>query len=155
MGRLTDAFPLGALVGLDTMAFIYHIEQAPPYAAVVRPFFEALEQGALRAVTSVLTLMELAVRPLQMQRPEVADDYELLLVHFPNLTIVDVDRTITRRAAELRAAYRLRPADALQVGTALAAGAGSFVTNDRTLSRVEGLQIVLIDDYVDRRPECA
>ena len=119
MGELTDAIPRGSLVGIDTAVFIYQIEAAPTYRHVVGPFFAALARGEYRGVTSVIALMEIAVRPLQLERPEVADDYELLLVTYPHLTVTDIDRWIARRAAELRAQYRLRPADSLQAGETL------------------------------------
>ncbi|MGH2350672.1 MAG: type II toxin-antitoxin system VapC family toxin, partial [Chloroflexota bacterium] len=102
MDGLTAAIPTVAPVGIDTIAFIYHIEASPAYRGIVGPLFVALAGGSFRAVTSVLTLMEIAVRPLQVQRPEVADDYELLLLNYPNLTIVDIDRQIARHAADLR-----------------------------------------------------
>jgi predicted nucleic acid-binding protein len=56
---------------------------------------------------------------------------------------------VARRAAQLRARYRLRPADALQVATALVHGATAFVTNDRSLTRLRpALDVVLLDEFV-------
>lgn len=63
--------------------------------------------------------MELTVRPWQVGQPEVASRYEATLACFPNLTLVDVTRPVARQAAQLRAAYRLRPAGAIQAATAL------------------------------------
>ncbi|RLI50309.1 MAG: hypothetical protein DRP09_20055, partial [Candidatus Thorarchaeota archaeon] len=40
---------------------------------------------------------------------------QTLLVHLSHLTPVDVTRDVARYAAQLRAHYRIRPADALQV----------------------------------------
>jgi predicted nucleic acid-binding protein len=61
---------------------------------------------------------------------------------------MDVDRRIARHAAELRARYRrLRPADSLQVATALEAGAGFLLTNDRGLGIVPELRVLLVDDF--------
>ena len=147
MGGLTEAIPHGTLVGIDTAAFIYQIEAAPPYSEIVAPFFAALARGAFRAVTSVISLMEIAVRPLQLQVPEVADDYELLLVTYPHLTVASIDRWIARQAAELRAQFRLRPADSLQVATAINAQASIFLTNDRTIERVQDIRVLLVDDF--------
>lgn len=148
MGQLVAAIPPGSLVGVDTAAFIYHIEAAPKYQGAVQPFFEAVARGDFRAVTSVISLMEIAVRPLQLKQPEVADEYEVLLLTYPNLTVVDVDRHIARRAAELRARYRLRPADSLQVATGIEAGATAFVTNDQDLARLPDIQVLLIDSFL-------
>jgi predicted nucleic acid-binding protein len=78
----------------------------------------------------------------------VRRDYEVLLVHFPHLTLADVTRDVVRRAAQLRARYRLRLADALQVAMALVHGATAFVTNDRQLRPlVPLLEIFILDDF--------
>ena len=75
-------------------------------------------------------------------------DYEVLVVHFPHLTLADVTRDVARRAAQLRARYRLRPADGLQVATALVHGATAFVTNDRQLRPLMPvLDIFILDDF--------
>lgn len=97
---------------------------------------------------STVALMELTVRPWQLDRPDVARDYEAALSHFPNLTVADVTRPVAQEAARLRAAYRLRPADALHVATAVVHGATAFVTNDRDLARLDEVQVVLVSDLV-------
>ncbi len=138
------------MVGLDTSAFIYHLEGASPYAECTSSVFDELACGSFRGVTSVLTLMELSVKPLQMGRSDVADEYEVLLVNFPNLLIVDLNRDTVRSAAELRANYRLWPADALQIAACPEAGATAFLTNDRVLRRVAELEVVLLEDLLLR-----
>jgi len=83
----------------------------------------------------------------------VAREYEVLLAHFPHLSLMDVTRDVARRAAQLRAEYRLRPAGALQNGTALVHGATAFVSNDRALLRLTPtLDVVILDDLVASDP---
>jgi predicted nucleic acid-binding protein len=135
-------------VALDTSVFIYHLENVARYSDVVGKLMDAIEGGTLHGVTSAITLMELAVRPLQLNRPDIAAEYEVLLQNFPNLTIMDVDRNVLHRAAVLRAVHRLKPPDAIQVGTCLAAGATAFVTNDKMLRRVSGCEVILLDDML-------
>lgn len=138
-----------ACVGLDTSPFIYHIEGVARYATVVGIVFDELVRGTFAGVTSVLTLMELTVKPLQLGFADVADEYEMVLSTFPNLTIAGFDSATARRAAELRAIYRLRPADALQVAACLQNGAMAFLTNDKGLRRVsDEIQMMLLDDFV-------
>ena len=61
--------------------------------------------------------------------------------------MADVTRDVARQAAQLRARYRLRPVDAIQVATALVYRATAFVTNDATLARLApALDVVLLDD---------
>jgi len=136
-------------VGLDTSPFIYHIEGASRYVSAVGIVFDELIRGTFAGVTSVLTLMEVTVKPLQLGFADVADEYEMILSTYPNLTVVGFDQTTARRAAELRAIYRLRPADALQVAACLQNGATAFLTNDKGLRRVsEEIQVMLLDDFV-------
>lgn len=135
-------------VGLDTSVFIYHIEGTVRCAEPAGVALDELARGAFAAVSSVLTLMEIVVRPLQVGRPDVAEEYEVLLANFPNLAVAAIDRPTARRAAELRARHRLRPADALQVAACLEQGATAFLTNDRELRRVTEIQVLLLEDFV-------
>lgn len=97
--------------------------------------------------------MELTVRPWQLNQPEIAARYEAALACFPNLSLVDVTRDLVRQSAQLRATYRLRPADALQVATALVSGATLWVTNDRDLTRLSAvLAVLVLDDLVGEIP---
>lgn len=147
MGRIGKRIDRHAIVGLDTSIFIYHLETHPDYQSLTQELLEGVEQGRWQAVTSTVTVMELTVRPWQLDRPVVAREYEALMAHFPNLTLVDVTREVARRAAQLRARYRIRPADALQVATALVHRATAFVTNDGFLMRLAPLlDVVLLDD---------
>jgi len=73
----------------------------------------------------------------------------VLLVHFPHLVLADVTRDIARRAAQLRARYGVRPADALQAATALLHRATAFVTNDHRLSCLSSeLDVLVLDDFI-------
>jgi len=148
LGALTETLRRHDRVGFDTSIFIYQLEDSPQYAALSDEALGALSGGTFKGVTSILTLMEVGVRPLQLGRDDVTDEYELLLSTFPNLLIVDLDRACARRAAQLRATYRLRPADSLQVAACLHHGATALLTNDKGLRRVQELQVVILDDFV-------
>jgi len=149
MGLVSDRLATHRLIGLDTAVFIYHLEAHPVYQPLTQELLAGVESGQWAAVTSTVTLMELTVRPWQLGHPAIAREYEALLVHFPHLTLSDVTRDVARRAAQLRAHYRLRPADAIQMATALAHSATAFVTNDRQLVRLSALlDVVVLDDLV-------
>ncbi|MEM3433073.1 MAG: PIN domain-containing protein [Candidatus Methanomethyliaceae archaeon] len=75
----------------DTMVFIYYLGDHPRYAALLQPLFQAWEEGRAEGVTSVLTLLEILVKPLREGRPEVARDYRDLLTTYPELALVPVD----------------------------------------------------------------
>jgi predicted nucleic acid-binding protein len=48
----------------------------------------------------------------------------------------------------LRATYRLRTVDAVQIATALEHGATAFLTNDRRLRHVDEVTITLLGDHL-------
>jgi predicted nucleic acid-binding protein len=136
-----------SVVGLDTSVFIYHFEAHPRYLPLTQELLTGVQEGQWTAITSTITIMELTVHPWQMGRSSVAREYEALLIHFPNLMLVDVNRDVARRAAQLRAHYNVRPADALQVAATLLEGATAFVTNDRKLARLsQEIDIIVLDD---------
>jgi predicted nucleic acid-binding protein len=137
-------------VGLDTPVFIYHIEGTARFAEPAGVALDELAGGAFAGVTSVLTLLEIAVKPLQLGRPDVAEEYEVLLANYPNLAVTAIDRPTAHRAAELRATHRLRPADALQLAACLEQGATAFLTNDRELQRISELQVLILEDFLAR-----
>jgi predicted nucleic acid-binding protein len=67
--------------------------------------------------------------------------YESLFTESAGVVVLDIDMDIARRAAELRAKYGVRTADAIHLATALAAGASAFVTTDRRLARVKEIEV--------------
>ena len=85
-------------IGVDTPIFIYHLQGTTHLAGLAGMALDALAEGAFTGVTSVVTLMEIAVKPLQMRRPDVAEEYEVLLANYPNLVIAALDRPTARRS---------------------------------------------------------
>ena len=149
MVRLREKLAGAGVVGLDTSIFIYQLEVNPTYATLTKTVFENLEAGKFQGVTSTITLMELTVLPWRMGHENIAREYEALLVNFPNLSIVDVDRNAARLAAKLRADYSVSPADALQVAASLQGGAKAFLTNDKRLTGLGTvIEILILDDFV-------
>jgi hypothetical protein len=63
VGKLTEVLLQHSLIGIDTSAFIYQLEDSATYAGVSNEALDALAQGVFQGVTSILTLMEVTVRP--------------------------------------------------------------------------------------------
>jgi predicted nucleic acid-binding protein len=149
MGGLGERLKSIAVVGLDTAVFIYHFERNPRYFSLTEELFSGLEAGDRKGVTSSITLLEIIVKPLALDRQDIARKYEALLMNFPNLDIIDLDRDVIRQAARLRAEYRIRPPDALQVSVSLLYGAEIFITNDGHLKRLKDeIEVIILDDFV-------
>lgn len=135
---------------LDTCVWIYHFEQNTAFGKAADDVIEQLESGEFQAVASELTLLELIVKPLQMGRQDAADDYETLLSYFPNLTLEPISREILLEAAALRARYRVRTPDAIQLATAFKSGATLAITNDEGWQHVGGIETLLLADLITR-----
>jgi len=90
--------------------------------------------------------MELFVGPLQAS--QATDAYFDFLLRFPNLKCVTVDVATAQGAALIRARYKIKPPDALIIGTAVTAGADLIVTNDVSWVGISPKPVVLLGDYV-------
>ncbi len=139
MDRIIDSLSSHSRIGLDTSVFIYHFEEHGNYIPFTTTILDGIQSGKWNGVTSVITLMEINVLPLRLERNTVAQTYETLLVNFPNLQIVDVNRDIARKAAQLRASYNLKPADALHIATSIIGGVTAWISNDKTHMRVSDI----------------
>jgi predicted nucleic acid-binding protein len=133
---------------IDSSVWVYHFEQHPEFGSAAGRVIEALEEGAFHAVISELTLLELTVRPLQLGRQDVADEYELLLDYFPHVELEPVSRDVLLGAAALRARYRLRTPDAILLATGIRSGATAAITNDDgwRVSAPAGIETVLLGE---------
>ena len=135
-------------VHLDSNILIYFIEKNPKYHALIIPIFRWIDEGRLKAVSSTLSVLEVLVHPLRQNRPDLAADYRTILLGNPNLTIVSVDTAVAELGASLRATSSYRIPDAIHLATALKCGAEIFLTNDRRLRSVNGLEVIMLDDFV-------
>lgn len=131
---------------IDTSIWIYHFEQNPKLAALAGRVIESLEAGKFRGIASELTLLELTVRPLQLGRQDVADDYEVLLGYFPNLELQPISREVLLEAAGLRARHRLRTPDAIQIATGVRYGATLAITNDQGWRDQPVIETLILSD---------
>lgn len=135
-----------AAIGFDTAPFIYFIERHPAYIAVMREILRRVDTGIIAGYSSTITLAEVLTLPYQAQDTLLAHRYHSLLLHSRNFMIVPVDAAIAVTAAELRARYRLRTPDALQLATAKEVGCDAFLTNDHALKRVRDIPVLLLDE---------
>lgn len=136
----------GHKVGLDTAPLIYFTEQNGAYLEMVDPFFEALGKGELQVVTSVMTLLEVLVRPFRDGNLTLAQTYREFLLNTTDVAIYDVSQEIAEEAARLRALYKVRTPDSVQLATAIHEKATFFLTNDIVLASLPDIKILVLDD---------
>jgi predicted nucleic acid-binding protein len=134
----------GSTVGLDTGPLIYYIEEHPTFLDKIKPFFEAAERNEFRIVTSYVTLIEVLVHPLREGRPELAEEYRKIFLQSPALSAIPLDEGIAEEAAGLRARHNIRTPDAIQLATAIRAGASWFLTNDAELANFSEIPVLVL-----------
>ncbi len=137
----------GKIIGLDTSPLIYFIEEHPGYLDTVSGFFKAMERGDFTVVTSTVTLMEVLVHPLRKNNASLTAEYRDILLH-STLYTQELTNPIAEQAAQLRASYSLRSPDAIQIATAMHAGASHFLTNDIRLPKIAALKMLFLDEIV-------
>jgi predicted nucleic acid-binding protein len=153
LGNLEGALPPGDRILLDTTALASYFDAGEATHPVARHVVEELVgTGRNAAIVSMVTAMELLVRPLRVS-PAGQHTVLTFLRHHPNLTAVSLDLEMAQSAAMLRALHRFKPPDALVIGTGLACRVGHLVTNDfewakRLDSSAGGIRVCTLADHL-------
>lgn len=136
----------GKIVGLDTAPLIYYIEENPRYLPILVPFFEALDRREFSIVTSTITLLEVLVHPIRQNNQQLVQQYRTILSNVTGIEMFPLDINISEHAAQLRGKYNIRTPDAIQMATAIHAGATCFLTNDVALPEIPNLQMLFVEN---------
>ncbi len=146
MGKLRPLIS-GRVVAFDTAPLIYYIEENLDYLHLVEELFELIDADAAQGLTSVLTLLEVLVKPMREGKDEISDSYRTILKNSANITIYPIGAAVCETAAELRSKYTwLRTPDAIQIATALEHGGDLMVTNDDRWKRVAEIEMIILSD---------
>ncbi len=138
------------IAGLDTMTFIYSMEAGKLYTPLLKSIFYYIEGGFAKGITSIITLLEILVKPIKDQNIKAIKDYKFLLNNFPNLKMVNIDPEIAEKGAELRARYGIRIPDALQIASAIENHATIFISNDNKLKKVKEIEVAVLKEITDQ-----
>ncbi len=86
-------------------------------------------RDSLRGYYSVVSAVELLVRPIRTSQERFTFMYSFLL-EYPSLTVLPMDLTVAVQAANLRASSNIPLPVAVVVASGLLAGCEAIVTND-------------------------
>lgn len=146
MGQLN--FSPSSQIYLDTVTIIYSIERFPEYVALLDPMWQQLQVGSLQIITSEITLLETLVMPIRQSNTDLIMRYERLLTA-SEVSLIPIDQTILKSAANLRATTNLKTPDAIHAATALNMGCSLFLTNDSGFRAIPGLSVVVLKDVLN------
>jgi predicted nucleic acid-binding protein len=146
--KLRRAIEKHKTIGLDTAPFVYYIEDIAPYADLLDPVFSLLEKHDLRAVTSTVTFAEILTKPFADKNFSLADEIKFTLKSFSSLSVASIDEKLAEAAALIRARHAIRLPDALQIAAAIQGEATLFITNDKRLKKVHGVEALVLSDFL-------
>jgi predicted nucleic acid-binding protein len=133
---------------LDSSCFIYLVENHPKYYVTVGNFISNARENDCVLFTSVITTAEVLVKPKKDENEALIKDF-LDTLNALNFVVLNIDFTIAKLSATLRAKYSfLKGLDSLQIASALSFGGTKFLTNDRQLSRITEIEIILIEELI-------
>ena len=134
-------------IGIDSNVVIYALEGSGPESETARAIFDLLATGACSGVLSILGLVEVLVGPARHPGDALVQRYADELLDLEGLEIIPIDRDAAIEAAHVRAGGTPL-ADAIHLASARTSGASAFVTNDRRLEALPGLEVITLPDLV-------
>ncbi len=147
MGSLT--LPDSGSIYLDANGFIYSVEHIEPYAALLKPVWQAAADRDIQVVSSELVILETLVKPLREEDNQLVKIFEELLFNTREVQLVPTTADIWEDAARIRAASGLKTPDAIHAASALASEAALLLTNDPHFRRLEALPVVILDELLE------
>ena len=88
------------------------------------------------------------MQPYRLADIDRVNGFYALFSTYPHLEWLAPTLEIADMGARFRAEYGLRTPDAIQAATALNGGASGFVSNDPAFQRIEGLEVMILDDLL-------
>ena len=133
----------------DTAPIIYFIEEHKDFGKITDEIFKLIEDNFdYHAFSSVITLTEVLTQPLKKSRRDIVEKYRQFLLNSSNFIIYSIDPIIAEKAAELRAKYSIMTPDAIQFAIGIENNATLFITNDKKLKKLKGIEVLILDEYV-------
>lgn len=137
-------------VFIDTSPIIYHIEGNLQYGKSTELLFNLVDDEKIRMVISTIVLSECLVLPFRKQEDNLVATYLELLLYSDQVIRVDINSEVALKIAKLRADNSsLKSPDASNITAAMYAGCDYFVTNDKKLLKIQGLnqlKVILLED---------
>ena len=130
----------------DTNFFIYLVEGIEPYRQRVTRVSNLVAQQAITGITSDITLAEALVVPHRTGNVDLALAYKRLFLESEIFELVSVSRSAWESAAAIRANTGGSLSDALHLAVALETRCRFFLTNDRTIKSIRGLEVLYLGD---------
>jgi len=132
IASLEQALSEGSRILVDSSTLLAHFDGSELITPLAEHVIETLvASGRNPAIVSMITVMEVLVRPLRFGADSAYLHVLDFLQRFPNLRTVAADIFVAQQAAGLRSNQNFSAPDALIIATGLVHQVGHLVTNDR------------------------
>ncbi|RLI25178.1 hypothetical protein DRO58_06640 [Candidatus Bathyarchaeota archaeon] len=130
---------MGLTVALDTNIFINVKNREEPYYRYSRRVLEAVDDGDVKALVSVIVVAEMCTGYYMFGDIEGEEEFLAYVLTSPNYEIADVDAKTADLAGKIRAEAGVRLPDAILIASAVLRNAYAVVTHDEELRKAEKL----------------
>ena len=134
-------------VVIDTNVLIYLFEDHPRYGRVAEFILDEAACGSFSGVITPITIAELLVKPLEADRPDLADTYRNILGNLPNIEAADCTFDVGVMAGALRAKHGVPLPDAFQAAVAMQSPRPMLITNDRRMRKISEVRSILLSEF--------
>lgn len=131
---------------LDANTVIAIVEGVDELGPAQRTFLKSVDDGAVPAVSSEMTLAECLVRPFRERDGAAIATMLDFLDGRPTLPLVPLSRDVMIMAARIRAETAVKLPDAIHLACAIDAGCTVFVSADKRLQMIGDLRRASFDD---------
>ncbi|MEE9378334.1 MAG: PIN domain-containing protein [Candidatus Lokiarchaeia archaeon] len=126
-------------ITIDTNIFINVKEEEEPFFKYSSKILDAIEDGQLKGVISIITIAELCVGYYNVNKPKEKDEYISKLYSQDNFIIVNLDRVVADQSAKIRSKTNLRLPDSIIVAVSLLEKVSFLISNDERFNQAEKL----------------
>ena len=126
-------------ITIDTNIFINVKEEEEPFFEYSSKILDAIEEGHLKGVISIITIAELCVGYYNVNKPNEKDEYISNLYSQDNYIIVNLDRVLADQSAKIQSETNLRLPDCIIVATSLHEKVSVLISNDGKFKRANDL----------------
>ncbi len=123
-------------VYLDTMVWVYALENHPRFGIDALQLLKRIRTGNHITLTSHFLLGELLVPHIRRQDQFTIAAYRRMMLESPANEVIPFSADAAMRFAELRAAHKVKQPDAIHLALAASANADAFVTADSRLNKL-------------------
>lgn len=128
---------------IDTNIFIYSLEETGILGNKSRSIIEQIKLKKPKTYTTTLTISEILTGVFEKGMENKVTRYLEFISGNGLINVLDLDVQIAILTAQLRARFKIKTPDAIQLGSALFAECSLFISADRKLpKKIDNLKII-------------